>query len=71
MSKEMLYLDTTLDKLEKGLYDINEQLREIRESQRRLEVHNSFIIKLYTILKAPFYKVYHKFFYDDNQLIEL
>lgn len=67
----MLYLDTTLDKLEKGLYSIQEQLSEIRESQRRLEIHNSFIIRLYTILKAPFYKVYQKIFVDETKIPKL
>lgn len=59
-----------LDRLEKGINDIRKSLTEIKESQQRLEDHNSFIVNLYFAVKDPIARIYNRvsrmFFLDDD-----
>lgn len=68
--------DTKLDKLEKGLINIQSDLLEIKESQKRLEIHNSFIVKIYFKFRDPLINLYDKlskiiFLEKDNTRITL
>lgn len=56
-----------LDRLEKGLLKIQKELDEIKESQRRLETHNSFIVNLYLMVKEPIISFYKRFISIDGE----
>jgi hypothetical protein len=57
------------------LSNISSDLGEIKESQRRLETHNSFIVKIYFMFRDPIIRIFQKItrgeFLLDDELNEM
>jgi hypothetical protein len=52
---------STSEKIISMLSDISSELEEIKESQRRLETHNSFITRVYFMMRDPIISVFNTF----------